>query len=201
MRTRGGQDARPRPVARTELRIGRVQLQPPQSLRQVEPLSILAVQVLETDPPPGREPLEWLLLASYGQPTARDALRIAAHYENRWGIEEYFRVLKSGMRIEDRRLRTAESLGKCLAFDAIDAWRMFELDRYARDAPDTPVGEVLTPLQIYIVDTVTESEQLLPPPGDIRSYVMRLARLAGFRPSKRRPLPGNEILWRAWLSL
>ena len=39
------------------------------------------------------------------------------------------------------------------------------------------------------------------PPGDIRSYVVRLARTVGFIPSKRRPLPGNEILWRAWLDL
>ena len=40
-------------------------------------------------------------------------------YERRWGIEEYFRLLKTGTRIEDRRLRDAEALGKCLVFDAI----------------------------------------------------------------------------------
>ena len=34
------------------------------------------------------------------------------------------------------------------------------------------------------------------PPGDIRNYAVRLARTVGFIPSKRRPLPGNEILWR-----
>ena len=59
-------------------------------------------------------------------------------YEARWGIEEYFRVLKSGTRIEDRRLQEADALVKCLAFDAVTAWRVFSLDRYARDAPDTP---------------------------------------------------------------
>ena len=31
-----------------------------------------------------------------------------------------------------------DALVKCLAFDAITAWRVFSLDRYARDAPDTP---------------------------------------------------------------
>ena len=37
-----------------------------------------------------------------------------------------------------------------------------------------------------------------PPPEDIRGWVVRLARLAGFRPWKRQPLPGNQVLWKAW---
>ena len=65
-------------------------------------------------------------------------------YQARLGIEEYFRLLKAGTRIEDRRLREADTLVKCLAFDAITAWRVFALDRYARDAPATAVGDVLT---------------------------------------------------------
>ena len=92
----------------------------------------------ETAPPRGREPLEWLLLSSDGEPAKRDALRIVQRYESRWSIEEYFRVVKSGMRIQDRRLRTGAGLAKRLAFDAIEAWRVFQLDRYTRDAPDTP---------------------------------------------------------------
>ena len=31
--------------------------------------------------------------------------------------------------------------------------------------------------------------------------MVRLARTVGFIPSKRRPLPGNEILWRTRLDL
>ena len=49
-----------------------------------------------------------------------------------------------GTRIEDRRLRDAAALGKCLVFDAITAWRVFSLERYPRDAPDTPEQQVLT---------------------------------------------------------
>ena len=118
-------------------------------------------------------------------------------YEARWGIEEYFRVLKTGTRIEDRRLLDADALVKCLAFDAVTAWRVFSLDRYARDEPETPAAEVLT-----------GDERLLPPvergrpfPPDIRSWVVLLARIAGWQPSNRRPLPGNEVLWRAYVQL
>ena len=54
------------------------------------------------------------------------------------GDRGVFRLLKMGTRIETRRLRDAAALGKCLVFDAITAWRVFSLDRYARDAPETP---------------------------------------------------------------
>ncbi len=39
------------------------------------------------------------------------------------------------------------------------------------------------------------------PPGkppDIRTFVVDLARMAGFRPSKRQPLPGTAKIWQAW---
>ena len=143
-----------------------------------------------------------------GGPTAEWAERIVGWYEARWGIEEYFRVLKSGTRIEDRRLQDADALVKCLAFDAITAWRVFNLDRYARDAPDTPADDVLSGDERQVIGLVVQAERLLPPaergrpfPPDIRSWVVLLARMAGWRPSKRRPLPGNEVLWRAFVQL
>ena len=202
---RGGPQARPRRVARTEVSADWVPLQPPKTRPGAEPLEVLAVRVLERDEPEGEDPLEWLLLTSEGQPGKADALRAVQRYENRWGIEEFFRVLKSGMRIEDRQLRTAESLQRCLAFDAVNAWRVFELQRYARDAPETPAPEVLSETEMEVIEDFVQGRRLLPasqrerpPPEDIRGWVVRLARIAGFRPWKRQPLPGNQVLWKAW---
>ena len=126
----GGKRARKARTALTELRIGQVELQPPKERPEDGPVSAWVVRVLETDPPAEHEPLEWLLVSSEGGPTAEWAERIVGWYEARWSIEEYFRVLKSGTRIEDRRLQEADALVKCLAFDAITAWRVCSLDRY-----------------------------------------------------------------------
>ena len=99
-----------------------MELQPPKERPEDTPV-VAWVVVLETGTPAGQEPLEWLLVSSEGGPTAEWAERIVGWYEARWGIEEYFRVLKSGTRIEDRRLQEADALVKCLAFDAISsAW-------------------------------------------------------------------------------
>ena len=204
----GGKRARRRRTAVTELRIGQVELQPPKERRDDGPVSAWVVRVLETDPPAGQAPLEWLLVSSEGGPTAEWAERIVGWYEARWGIEEYFRVLKSGTRIEDRRLQEADALVKCLAFDAVTAWRVCSLDRYARDAPDTPAAEVLTDDERQVIGTVVRAERLLPPAErekpfapDIRTWVVMLARMAGWHPSKRSPLPGNQVLWRACVQL
>ena len=206
--SQGGKRARRQRTAVTELRIGQVELQPPKERPEDTPVVAWVVRVLETGTPAGQEPLEWLLVSSEGGPTAEWAERIVGWYEARWGIEEYFRVLKSGTRIEDRRLQEADALVKCLAFDAITAWRVFSLDRYARDAPDTPADEVLTDDERQVIGLMVRAEGLLPPaergrpfPPDIRSWVVLLARMAGWQPSKRRPLPGNEVLWRAFVQL
>ena len=85
---------------------------------------------------------------------------------------------------------------------------MFSLDRCARDAPGTPASEVLTKDELDVIETVVRAENLQPPQErgkpigpEIRTWVILLARMAGWRPSKRRSLPGSEVLWRAYVAL
>ena len=208
--SQGGKRARQKRPVETDVRIGPVEVQPPQERRKRGERGVEAwlVRVRQTNHGRGEEPLEWLLLSTLGGPGKRWAQQIVRWYEARWGIEEFFRVLKRGARIEDRRLRTAQALQKCLAFDAITAWQVFSLARYARDAPGTPARQVLTRDEMLMIWVQVKNKQLQPPgergrppPTDIRSWVILLARTTGFRPSKRQPLPGNEVLWQACVDL
>lgn len=97
---------------------------------------------------------------------------------------------------------------KCLAFDAVTAWRVFSLDRYARDEPESPAAEAPKDREREVIDIVVRGERLPSPaerdrpfPPDTRSWVVLLARIAGWQPSMRCPLPGNEVLWWAYLQL
>ena len=208
--SQGGKRARQRSRVETRVSIGPVELQPPEARRKRGEAGVEAwlVHVVQTNARKGVRPLEWLLLSTVGGPSKLWAQRIVRWYEARWSIEEFFKVLKSGARIEDRRLRTAQALGKCLVFDAITAWQVSSLARYAREAPDTPVEHVLSRAEMRAIAILVYEQQLLPPsergrapPGDIRTWVLLLARTAGFRPSKRRPLPGDAVLWRAYAAL
>ena len=127
--------------------------------------------------------------------------------ERRWTIEEYFKVLKSGMRIEDRKLDDADDLRKCLAFDAITAVHVFNLERMARDQPETSADAVVTEDHIAALYIHLQYHAIIParpPPGtvpDIRTFAVDLARLAGFHPRKQQPLPGTKKIWRAYVIL
>ena len=64
-------------------------------------VELWVVHVREQQPPPTAEPLEWFLLTTLRVTSTADATRILRWYALRWRIEEYFRVLKSGCKVEE----------------------------------------------------------------------------------------------------
>ena len=97
----------------------------------------------------------------------------------------------------DRSFDNADDLKRCVAFDA--AWRVFDLDRLAREKPDTPAFEVLSCDDALYLLLLDQRIKRPPKPPDIQTAV--IARLVGFRPTKRQLLPGNEKLWNGYVKL
>ena len=116
-------------------------------------------------------------------------------------------MLKTGTRVEDRKLDHADDLRKCVAFDAITACHVFDLERIARDTPDISANYVVTDDEIailYIRLMAYGMVRARPPPDkppDIRTFVIDVARFAGFDPRKSQPLPGTQLLWRGYVYL
>ena len=131
----GGPRARTARRLTLEIRAARVALAPPKGRPGEPDLEMLAVSAVEPHPPTGAEPAAWLLLASAGEACAEDAQTAVRRYRKRWTIEEVFRVLKSGLRVEERRFDRAEDLRKCFAFDAVTACRIFDIARAAKETP------------------------------------------------------------------
>ncbi len=105
------------------------------------------------------------------------------------------------MRIE-LRILNAETV-TCPAVNAVAVWRVFSLDRYAREEPEAAV-EVPTEDERGVIGIDVRGEPLLSPaerdrpsPMDIWSWVVLLSRIA----SQQVPLPGNAVLRRASLQL
>jgi hypothetical protein len=132
---RGGRKAR---TAALELRCAAIQLRPPKWLTGAPSLALWAVHAIEHDPPAGSEPVEWLPLTTVPTTTLNDALERLGWYAARWNIEVFHRTLKSGCRIEDRRLGDADSLQACLALDLVVAWRVMDLTKRGRETPEVP---------------------------------------------------------------
>ncbi len=204
----GGPNRRKGGAAKLTLRCAEVDLLPPKDRAGDAPARMVAVSAREENPPrrpataKGRKrcaPLHWMLLVNGGEAgpdTAREVLR---WYELRWRIERFFHALKQGTRIEDRRLDHADDLRKCLAFDAITAFRVWDLSLLARERPDDPATMHVTLPDVSALLALARHHGFRAPRGPpdltIAGFAVLTAGLAGFHPSKRQPLPGTQKLW------
>jgi len=132
---RGSQPAR---SARLAVRFAHVTLQPPHGKESLGRLALWAVLAQEVEAPAGVKPLRWMLLTTWAVDSFEAACEKLCWYTRRWGIEVYHRTLKSGCRIEQRQLGTAESIEACLAIDLVVGWRIFHLAKLGREVPDVP---------------------------------------------------------------
>jgi len=97
------------------------------------------VEAREDNPPPKHQDVHWMLTTTTTQPPGRSlALETVQFYERRCSIERFFHALKVGSRLQDRRFDQAQDLAKCLAFDAITTFRVWEVSRLAHEHPKEP---------------------------------------------------------------
>ena len=199
----GGPNRRKARTAALALRRADVELLPPKELKGAPPVRMTAVSAREENPPrrpAGKKskggPLHWMLLTTEG---GEDPAAVVRWYELRWRIERFFHALKQGTRIEDRRLGDADGLKKCLAFDAVTAFRVWDLSELARERPDDPAGRHAAREDITALSALAAHHGFKvprgPPEMTVRGFAVLTAGLAGFHPSKRQPLPGTQKLW------
>lgn len=200
-------ESEPARQARVSVHYKRVRLKPPQRPKQADsdplpPLVLWAVLVREVNPPPQVTPVEWLLLTTVPVTRAEDALQRVRWYCQRWQIEIWHKILKSGCRIEQRRLKTAERLKACLALYDIIAWRLHWLTHLARHDPQAPCTIALSQAewQALSAHATGRTHPPLQPPS-IAQVVLWIAQLGGFLARNGDGFPGVTVLWRGWQRL
>lgn len=191
---RGRRQPRKSRKAKVEVRATQVTLRPPwRSGRTLSPVSVNGVSVREMDPPKGEEPVEWLLVTTLPIDSIERVRQIIQYYAVRWMIEVFFRVLKSGCRVEQRRFEHVDRLLPCLAIYLIIAWRTLFVCRLARSRPDLDCEVVFEPSEWQSVWTVVHQQSPPQPPPHLEEMVRLIARLGGY--VTRRDPPGPQTLW------
>jgi hypothetical protein len=122
-------------------------------------------------------------------------------YAQRWKVELFHRILKSGCRVEAARLRTAERLTKLIAVFCILSWRIFWTTMINRVAPDTPPRSALTEAEITVIDRAVRDRPTIPGEKTLAHYLTKVACLGGYLARARDPPPGNTVMWRGWSRL
>lgn len=170
-----------------------------------EPLPTVTVYVVltrEVTPPHGVTPLEWLLLTNIPVLSFQDAVERVKWYRCRWHIEVYFKVLKSGCKVEDCRLQTAARLKRYLTLFGVIAWRLYWLTHINRQSPDAPCSTVLTEHEWQALYATIHRTTVLPQQmPTVRQVVRWIAQLGGFLGRKRDGEPGVTVIWRGWQRL
>jgi hypothetical protein len=184
-----------------EIRCREVQLPPPQDkaryLGKREPLRVWAIEARQVLPKAAREPICWRLLTTIATENFAQACEKVAWYTQRWQIEIFHKILKSGCRIEARQLESAARLRRALALDLIVAWRILALSRQGRLTPDQSCASVLSEAEwkiLYCSIHPGKSVPVQPPRMD--EAVQWIARLGGFLGRKGDAFPGPITLWR-----
>ena len=159
------------------------------------PVEVNVVVIRETAPPPGVEPLLWILLTSLPVDTPAQRARIGRLYELRWKIEEFFRLLKSGYGIEKRRLQDATKIGKLLVILTLAAVTAAQL----RSRLGLPAGGRLPEADYRRLTQAQREPNNRQLPLDLRLFAY-LLRLGGWIGRRQDPI-GPLVLMRGLLRL
>jgi hypothetical protein len=151
-----------------------------------------ALRVWEVDAPAGVVPLEWLLLSDASVESASDAITVVQQYATRWVIEEYHKVLKTGLGAERLQLEEATRLFAAIAVMSVVAVRLLHLKEWVRTVPEAPAAVAgLTPLEHRLL--LLHVKRPLP---TVRDVTLALGRLGGHLNRTADGLPGWRTLWR-----
>ena len=111
-------------------------------------MTLSAVHIREISPPQGEEAIEWYLLTSLPVWSVSDAEQVLEYYLKRWRIEDFFRVLKSGCKVESCAHRSALRLQRMLAIHLVIAWRLMVLTLLGRTMPDLDLEVFFTEMEL-----------------------------------------------------
>jgi hypothetical protein len=192
---RGRRQNRETRQAAVEVRAGRLTLRPPwRADRELPAVTVNVVLVREPHPPADEPPVEWILITTLPIDTLEQVRRVVEYYCVRWCIEILFRTLKSGCRIERRRLEHVDRVLPCLALYLIVAWRTLFVCRMGRDCPDLDCEALFEPSEWKAVWVAVHQKKPPKKAPRLSEMVHLIARLGGYveRPKSE---PGTQTLW------
>lgn len=181
--------------ATVEVRAATVTLRPPwRHDRDLPAVTVNVVLVREPNPPAGEPPVEWLLVTTLPIDALEQVRTIVEYYCVRWCIEILFRTLKSGCRIERRRLETVERVLPCLALYMIAAWRTLFVCRLGRSCPDVDCEAIFEPSEWKAVWTAVQGRKPPKKAPSLGLMVHLIAGLGGYVERKDSE-PGPQTVW------
>lgn len=168
-----------------------------------KPFGIHLVEAREVGAAASETPLHWLLWTTEAVRTLDEAIEVLRLYQLRWRIEDFHLILKSGCRIEELELETAERLTKAVTIYSAVAARLLALRDLARVEPNSPCTGILSDdawkaLWGHVHKKPWTSNHPIPTTAQAVKWI---GRLGGHLNRKRDGMPGVRTLWRGYRDL
>jgi hypothetical protein len=188
--------------ATLEIKYKSIQVLPPLGQQKHRPaLTLTVLHAVERDPPKRGKGIDWKLITDLPVRSRDEAIEKLKWYALRWRIEVFHKILKSGCKIEESKLRTADRLVNMIAVFCILSWRIFWMTMVNRSNPTTPPDSALTDLEIRLLDHLVADQTSTPPKGTLSRYLIKIARLGGYLARASDPPPGNKLMWKGYTRL
>ena len=121
-----------------------------------------------------------------------------AWYRCRWIVEDHHQCLKTGCRIQERQVQSADRLMRLLGLFSPVAVRLLQLRTFSQQTPDRPASEVVEVQAVAIIATRTaQSPSML----TVKAFWTEVARMGGYLARAGDGPPGWKTLWKGWLQL
>lgn len=160
-------------------------------------VEINAVMAIEEDPPVGEDALIWVLLTSLAVNTFKDVVKIINYYLCRWEIETFFKVLKSGCKIEERQLQTGERMKALITVFMLLAWRVMFTMMMGRVCGEMPCDVIFDEAEWKAVYKILNKKQALPEkPPSLGEFMIMIAVLGGYVDRNKEGPPGVKVVWK-----
>ena len=184
--------------ASVEISYRRLRVLPPIGKQKRYPaLTLTVLTARERGAPADRAAIDWQLLTDLPLRSRKSAVEMLRCYALRWKIEVFHKILKSGCKAEQARLRTSERLVKLIAVFSIVSWRVFWMTMINRSAPEAGPGLALTQTETKLLDQLVPDKPHGPPrTKTLSDYLTKIARLGGYLNRAKDPPPGNTVMWR-----
>ncbi len=181
-----------------EIRYRKIRVLPPIGKQKRYPaLTLTVIHAEERGTPKNRKKIDWKLITDLPVQSRNEAIEKLDWYALRWKIEVFHKILKSGCRAEEAKLRTAQRLANLIAVYCILSWRVFWMTMLNRSSPDASPALALTEAEIGLLDhLVKDKDQKLRRRRTLSHYLTKIARLGGYLARASDPPPGNTVMWR-----
>jgi transposase-like protein/DDE family transposase/transposase Tn5 family protein len=141
--------------------------------------------------------IEWILFTLAPVTSKERALEVVRVYTKRWIIEEYHKCLKTGCKIEEAQLRTANRLFVLFGILGVVATQLLKLRDVSRIKSEDPAENYVGDVAVDIIRKFFK----LPTVVTVRNFWRKVARLGGFLERKSDGDPGWQTIWYGWQRL